>query len=106
MHLLGGLQKNLRLQIAIPTVCSLDFSYILTCKSVKLRKVVFFELNTNKFLHVWSSFFEKYDHFPFEICVMKPGIDFPCVHLAGWNMVFLHRNSELSGYREFDTLRK
>ncbi len=32
-------EKNLRLQIAIPAVCSLDFSYILTCKSVKLRKV-------------------------------------------------------------------
>jgi len=33
------LEKISRLQIAIPAVCSLDFSYILTCKSVKLRKI-------------------------------------------------------------------
>ena len=32
-------EKNLRLQIAIPAVCSLDFSYILTCKSVKLQNI-------------------------------------------------------------------
>ncbi len=32
-------EKILRLQIAIPAVCSLDFSFILTYKSVKLRKV-------------------------------------------------------------------
>ena len=32
-------EKILRLQIAIPSVCSLDFSYILTCKSVKLRNI-------------------------------------------------------------------
>ena len=32
-------EKNLRLQIAIPSACSLDFSYILTYKSVKLRNI-------------------------------------------------------------------
>ena len=36
------LEKILRLQIAIPAVCSLDFSYILTCKSVKLRNIEYF----------------------------------------------------------------
>ena len=32
-------EKILRLQIAITAVCSLDFPYILTNKSVKLRNV-------------------------------------------------------------------
>ena len=41
-------EKILRLQIAITAVCSLDSPYILTNKSVKLRKIHIFQYNLHK----------------------------------------------------------
>ena len=42
-------EKILRLQIAITAVCSLDFPYILTNKSVKLRKITHFPENPKNY---------------------------------------------------------